>query len=150
MHLFSIPFLQKIKKASLPFHLAKKKETIFKKNTFVQEEVFKYERFIFDTLPYAKKTITLMVDREKEFAPLKNKEGEKSLITVQEAQNHLFATWLEAKGISIPRDAQGKVLCSLEISPLYALTQEDFIKRFIQKSLALKKGDAWYVSEKEK
>lgn len=46
---------------------------------------WKFERFIFDLLPLAKKVGALLYPREHCFAPLKNAEGEDSLATVQAA-----------------------------------------------------------------
>jgi UDP-N-acetylglucosamine pyrophosphorylase len=47
--------------------------------------VGKCERFLFDLLDYTRSSGALLVQREKNYAPLKNAEGEKSLKTVQEA-----------------------------------------------------------------
>ena len=140
VHIFSISFLKTLKTKKLPFH-----DTYKKINSDGKEkEVLQFETFIFDTLFFAQKSIILLVDRAKEFAPLKNKEGEKSLMTVCQAQNNFFGSWLEKAGVKVPRSEKGDVLCNLEISPLFALTQEDFIKKFNQKNIKLQAGHNYY------
>jgi len=58
---------------------------MFKKNTFVNEEgmkqipdvnnSFKFEKFIFDAFSYFDKMLLLRVNKEKEFAPIKDLVG---------------------------------------------------------------------------
>ena len=78
-HLFHISSLDKIASTHLPYHRA------FKKNTFVNEEgmkqvperpnTFKFETFIFDAFSLFNEIELLRVEREDEFAPIKDFNG---------------------------------------------------------------------------
>lgn len=59
---FSTDFIERVAKVELPLHEQKK------------DQVLKYEKFIFDVLPYAKKCGALLYPREEVFAPLKTLE----------------------------------------------------------------------------
>ncbi len=75
-HLFHISALEKVADSALPYHRA------FKKNTFVNEEgmkqvpedpnTFKFETFIFDAFSFFDSIELLRVEREEEFAPIKD------------------------------------------------------------------------------
>lgn len=75
----NVSFAQRVSKEVFPWHLARKQEPESKKM------VWKFERFIFDMLPFSEKTNLLLYPRDDVYAPLKNREGEKSLATVREA-----------------------------------------------------------------
>ena len=62
---------------------------------------------------------------DKEFEPLKNAEGENSPSTVRQAMSNLYADWLEAAGVSVPKEADGSSRFPIEISPLFALDAEE-------------------------
>lgn len=78
-HLFNISAIEKITKYSLPYHRS------FKKNDFINEEgmkqvpeepnTFKFETFIFDAFSLFDDILLLRVDRENEFAPIKDYTG---------------------------------------------------------------------------
>jgi UDP-N-acetylglucosamine/UDP-N-acetylgalactosamine diphosphorylase len=70
---FSMPFILRVAKETLPLHVARK------------EGVWKFERFLFDLLPYSTKTAVVVYPRENVYAPLKNATGDKSIATVQAA-----------------------------------------------------------------
>lgn len=86
---FDFAFIQKISSVELPMHCMKKSapminaegKTIFPKSP----NAWKFERFIFDVLPFAKRVSTLLYPREECFAPLKNNEGADSIKNVQAA-----------------------------------------------------------------
>lgn len=78
---FSLSFVDQIAQISLPLHLAQKKATLLSKSQLI----WKFERFIFDVLPYAHKTEALVYPREDVYAPIKNASGDKSLVTAQKA-----------------------------------------------------------------
>jgi UDP-N-acetylglucosamine/UDP-N-acetylgalactosamine diphosphorylase len=109
----------------LPFHRA------IKKVAFVDEtgqtikpeapNAVKFERFIFDALPLARKFELVETDRAVEFEPLKNATGPDSPATVRQRMSDQFADWLEAAGARVERRADGSVPFGIEISPLYAL-----------------------------
>lgn len=78
-HLFNIKALDIICNKKLPYHRA------FKKNPYVNEEgmkqvpdypnTFKFETFIFDAFSYFDKITLLRVEKNKEFAPIKDFNG---------------------------------------------------------------------------
>lgn len=76
---FSMNFIKKASTITLPLHAAHKSVV------GTHEKAWKFETFIFDLLPYSNKTQALLYPREQCFAPLKNFEGEDSLVTVQQA-----------------------------------------------------------------
>ena len=121
IHVFSRPFLERLvqSEAALPFHIARKKvpyrDDQGKLVTPLVENAYKFERFIFDALPLAQKTLVLETDRAREFNPVKNAAGDDSPDSVRSAMARLHREWLLAAGARI--DASTPV----EISPLFAL-----------------------------
>ncbi len=78
-HLFKINALEKIALKPLPYHTAVKKSKFLDENGIEkQEDVYKFEKFIFDGFVYFDNMTLLRVKREEEFAPIKNKEGNDS------------------------------------------------------------------------
>ncbi len=68
---FSLPFAERVALEELPLHLAHKKVKS------IEGEImgWKFETFIFDVLPLAKKVTALVYPRERCFAPLKEANG---------------------------------------------------------------------------
>lgn len=62
-HLFKISALEKLADIELNYHLA------------IKNNLYKFETFIFDGFEYFDDMLVMRVDRDKEFAPIKNKEG---------------------------------------------------------------------------
>jgi UDP-N-acetylglucosamine/UDP-N-acetylgalactosamine diphosphorylase len=118
---------------SLPLHLAHKAiPHIDEKGRKVepkQPNGYKFETFIFDALRNAGATLIMEARREEEFSPLKNRSGDDSPATVLRDQLVLYSRWFEAAGIRVPRDPDGLPLNKLEVSPLFALTAEEFASR---------------------
>ena len=75
---FSVDFIERAALEKLPMHEHKKE---VRPNLFA----YKYEKFIFDCLPFAKRSGMLTYPREEVFAPLKNREGPNSPETVMRA-----------------------------------------------------------------
>lgn len=130
IHLFAVPFLERVTtgRQRLPYHLARKKVPHW--NPVMGEAVnpdgpnaLKFERFVFDALPMARRWLAVEAKREDEFAPLKNAEGPDSLETVQAAMTAQACRWLRAAGATVPDDAV------VEISPLFALDAADLATR---------------------
>ena len=81
-NIFSLDAMKKLAEAGLSYHKA------FKKTEYVDESgdvitpegpnAFKFEAFIFDAFNFFNDMSILRVSREREFAPVKNKEGEDS------------------------------------------------------------------------
>jgi UDP-N-acetylglucosamine/UDP-N-acetylgalactosamine diphosphorylase len=130
MHAFRREFLEELlaDKLSLPFHRAHKKVPYWHESGRLvepdQPNAWKFERFIFDALPKARLALVVEANRAEEFHPVKNAEGHDSPAEVREAMRRIYRSWME----SLPqnRPAFGEV----EISPLYALDQAAFQKRF--------------------
>lgn len=76
-------------KSALPLHLAHKAVNFLDKQGHLvnptQPMAWKFEKFIFDLLPLAKKVHALVYPREICFAPLKNLRGSDDLASVQKA-----------------------------------------------------------------
>jgi UDP-N-acetylglucosamine/UDP-N-acetylgalactosamine diphosphorylase len=80
--------------------------------------------FVFDALSEAKRTVVMEVDRNEEFAPVKNAEGEDSPQTARDLMARLYAKWLLEAGAVISLDPDG-ASPPIEISPLYALDADE-------------------------
>ena len=123
IHLFSIPFISKITGTddiTLPYHTARKKIKAVINSSHQDIEGYKFEKFVFDALPLARKNVILEVLREDEFAPVKNASGQDSAESAQKIMNDINRKWLESRKIVIPPEVR-----DLEISPLFALSPDD-------------------------
>lgn len=107
---FSMDFVSRVAPASLPFHVAHKAA----KSVHGERMAWKFEHFIFDVLPLANHTTTILYPREQCFAPLKNRSGPDSVTTVQEAllryDREIFS---RLTGAALPDDLL------LELSPRF-------------------------------
>ncbi len=135
IHIFSLAFLDRLFSSGfeLPYHVAEKSIPYIDKdgNRIVPEEKngYKFEQFIFDAFGYANKVMVLETEREKEFSPIKNRSGHDSPATAKRDLSNLFAEWLERAGYQVPRDKTGHAEISIEISPLFADSQEEFLQK---------------------
>lgn len=124
IHLFSVPFLEKVTSGDtrLAFHVAKKKVAFYDAATQqtvtpTTENALKFETFVFDALPLADRWLAVQVEREDEFAPLKNATGADSPATVKALTLARNARWLKAAGVETEHP--------VEIPPLVALDAAD-------------------------
>ena len=79
---FGIDLLEKIVTEKLPMHSASKKNTGLNENGEPEEiQTFKYEAFIFDGYSMSDDIIVYRGEKDEEFAPIKNKEGDESAET---------------------------------------------------------------------
>ncbi len=93
-HLFNIKSLIRLADYKLKYHCA------FKKNSFIDENLkeiipdspntYKFESFIFDGFEYLDDMLIFRVNREEEFAPIKNAEGFDSPKTAKEIYTNFF------------------------------------------------------------
>ena len=93
-----------------------------------ESNAVKFETFLFDALPSARRSVTIEARREDSFSPIKNAEGPDSPATARRDLNRLYARWLEAAGVSVPRDGDGEPV-DLEIDPRLALDADELSRR---------------------
>ncbi len=112
----------------LPYHRALKKvpyvDDAGRRVEPEEPNAVKFETFLFDALPSARRTVTVEAAREVEFSPIKNAEGADSPATARRDLNRLYAGWLEAAGIAVPAGPDGEPV-DLEIDPRVALEGRD-------------------------
>ena len=130
IHLIEREFIERLVVGlHLPFHRANKKVSHVDDSGGVVHpdgpNAVKFEQFIFDALPLAKRWMLAETDRAVEFEPLKNATGPDSPATVRQRMSDLFAGWLEGAGATVPRRHDGSVPFGIEISPLLALDAEE-------------------------
>ena len=94
-HLFNIESLEKMTDYNFDYHCAKKKNSYIDENLheIIPEEpnTYKYEAFIFDGFEYLEDMVILRVNREEEFAPIKNANGVDSPETAKEIYEKYFS-----------------------------------------------------------
>lgn len=129
IHIFQRTFLERalLDNNSLPFHIARKTVPYWTKESGLispsTPNAFKFERFIFDIMPWSDAALIVEADRAEEFNPIKNNAGADSLETAQPALMALHRRWLRDAGASVADSVP------VEISPLVALSGEDLKER---------------------
>ncbi|MGH3004346.1 MAG: UTP--glucose-1-phosphate uridylyltransferase [Gaiellaceae bacterium] len=129
IHAFELEFLERLAKGDvrLPYHRAAKNVSfVDDSGALVRPEepnAAKFETFVFDALPLARRACIVETSRREEFAPLKNASGSDSPETVRRLISDLHAGWLERAGATI---APG---IPAEISPLFALDEAELRAR---------------------
>jgi len=119
-HVFDLAFLRRELPRSLPLHVAHKEiPCVDAAGTPQRVKGTKYERFLFDLFPLAGDISVCEVDREREFEPLKNAEGEHSPEVVRAALDRQYRRWYEEAGATPPDESP------LELSPLDAIGPDD-------------------------
>ncbi len=127
VHLFERRFLESMQNmaSALPFHRA------FKSVPYVDEKgnlhkpsqpnAFKFERFIFDLLPMAEKSLVVEGDAAEVFAPVKNADGAATDTpsATKKAISDLHKKWLRAGGATVSEEA------IVEIHPSWALDADE-------------------------
>ncbi|HET6423266.1 MAG TPA: UTP--glucose-1-phosphate uridylyltransferase [Planctomycetaceae bacterium] len=125
IHAFQREFLEQALNDThaLPFHIAKKAVAHWTPEqasvTPSSPNALKFERFIFDIMPWSKSTLIVEADRAAEFNPIKNNTGADSPETAQAALMALHRSWLRQAGATIADDMP------VEISPLVAIEAAD-------------------------
>ncbi|MDQ3823270.1 MAG: UTP--glucose-1-phosphate uridylyltransferase, partial [Actinomycetota bacterium] len=128
MHCWSVEFLARLAERGfrLPLHRSAKPLRAWVDGAVREVPGFKHERFVFDLVPEAERSLGLEIDRGAEFAPVKNAEGEDSPATAVEAMHRAYVSWLEAAGVRVATPPGALV----EISPLFAATRVQFLERW--------------------
>ena len=135
IHVFRRDFLEAETERGfkLPYHMAHKKIPYLDENgNRIESEKpngYKFETFIFDALHDTTSSIVMETKREEDFSPVKNRAGEDSPETARRDLTDMFGRWLEKAGVKIPRDKFNHVIGSIEISPLFALDEEELIRK---------------------
>jgi len=136
VHMISLSFIRRLNLHgfALPYHRAVKDvEALGPDGKRATIQSWKFETFVFDSIPFASKTCCLEVTREEEFKPVKNQKGNDSPDTARAAMNRLHRSWLQEAGAVLAPEAR------VEISPLYALDKEELIRKL--------KGQKLFVHE---
>ena len=126
IHLLNLNFIKSLNENgfALPYHCANKEVKVVRPDGSVKPlEVWKFESFVFDAIPLAKRTCCMEVDRVEEFSPVKNKSGSDSPLTARESLSNLHKSWLREAGVNIPHQL------SVEVSPLFALDKEELVRK---------------------
>lgn len=104
----------------LPWHLARKQlKGLDASGAEAQIDGVKFETFVFDALGLAGNSVTLEVEREEEFSPVKNAQGADSPASCRAALTESFGKMLQAKGVALPKRGDDGIL-PLEINPCVA------------------------------
>ena len=125
IHVFDRAFLAREAAKAMPLHLAFKKIPTVVDGKVVkptEPNGYKFEKFIFDILPNAKRAAFLAFEPKDEFSPVKNAEGSDSPATCQADLQAKWAKWLAAIGVKVPKGIP------VEIDPVYALDATDLQK----------------------
>ena len=131
VHVFQTDFLRAVTQSSdgLPYHFAHKKVAYLDTSGTLKQpsnpNAIKLEKFIFDLLPLAERTLTVEALREDVFAPVKNAPTESfsTASTSREAICQLHRRWLQEAGCQVSDGVQ------VEIHPQYAVNLPQLMQR---------------------
>lgn len=84
-----------------------------------------FEKYIFDALDFAQNPTIIETRRSTEFSPIKNDKGADSPETCLQDQCRLYNEWLRNAGAT-----SEETNFNIEVSPLFASTEEEFIKKW--------------------
>ena len=139
-HTFTLSFLEEMAEANLPLHLARKPILCWDASTATAkpQDGIKFETFVFDALQLAQRTMVQLCEREEEFAPVKNRDGNDSVATSRFAWDARTRKGLQSMEGPIP----GEGLTEVAAGHVYDL--RDLAK---QKSTAkLLRGNRYLVT----
>ena len=126
IHVFDRAFLAREAAKAMPLHLAFKKIPYMAGGKVVkpaEPNGYKFEKFIFDILPNARRAAVLAFAQKAGFSPVKNAEGNDSPATCRADLRVKWARMLAAAGVKVPDSMP------LEIDPAYALDAADLVRR---------------------
>jgi UDP-N-acetylglucosamine/UDP-N-acetylgalactosamine diphosphorylase len=140
LHCWSVEFLARLVDQGyrLPLHRSAKPLQAWIDGALREVDGWKYERFIFDLLPDAERSVGMEIAREAEFAPVKNAEGADSPATAVELAHRQYVAWLEAAGVEVSLPPGARV----EISPLLGATRDQFLANWDGRAQAVT-GDTY-------
>ncbi len=133
VHVMDLQFLAVSAKngGGLPFHRAHKAVPFLNEAGTIEKpaapNAIKFERFVFDLLPLADRTIVVEADAAEVFAPVKNADGAATDTpsATRNAISNQHKRWLEQVGLAVSPNAK------VEINPNWALDAEE-VRRKIQ------------------
>jgi len=110
-HAFTLSFLEEMAEANLPMHLARKPILCWDASTATAkpQDGIKFETFVFDALQLAQRTMVQLCEREEEFAPVKNRDGNDSVATSRFAWDARTRKWLQSIEGPIPGEGLTEV-----------------------------------------
>jgi UDP-N-acetylglucosamine/UDP-N-acetylgalactosamine diphosphorylase len=126
LHAFSVDFLARLGEtgAALPLHAAYKRVPQINAQgeaiTTAEPNAWKFERFIFDTIPLAGKVVALEVPRDEQFLPLKNATGPFSPDGVRQSYQQYFGKAVQMTLGAMPP--------AIEVDPLLAENARELIE----------------------
>ncbi len=131
VHAFARSFLERTAAMAeaLPFHIARKKvahiDSAGNPVEPVEPNALKFERFVFDLMPYADRAIVVEIDPAEGFAPVKHGAGDGygTPTWVQSCMMAQHRRWLRQAGAELSEDVP------VEISPLFALDAEELAQK---------------------
>lgn len=128
MHNWSVRYLAGLADRGyrLPLHRSAKPLRAWFAGEVREVAGWKYERFIFDLLPAAERSVGMEVDREAEFAPVKNADGSDSPASAVELAHRQCVAWLRDAGVEVALPPEARI----EISPLLGATREQFLSNW--------------------
>lgn len=136
IHILSVDFVQRVYDNfdRFPWHLAHKKIPYIDESGQVVSPAapngYKFETFVFDALRMTNHgPVALEIEPPGEYTPTKQFDGPNSVVEARASMTNFWAAWLDAAGQPVPRDAAGKAKHAIEISPLFALTRDEFVQK---------------------
>ena len=133
-HIFKLDFISRIHEESLqlPFHTSEKAVSFINRQGELERATepncFEFSYYLYAALWSAEKNSIVYADRNTEFSPVKNMGGESSALSAQQDLSQLYAGWLQRCGVEFTGKA-GTVTPTVEISPLYALSETELKSR---------------------
>ena len=122
MYVFRIDSLRKIASQELPWHAARK-------TVSGVADCWKFEQFLLDAFPFLGKIFLFGVEREDEFAPVKNATGNDSPESACKMLGNLHRYWLEQAKVKLKA---GKLY---EISPRLTYAGENLSQEVFDREL---------------
>src|SRR5688572_25702263 len=153
IHALDVGFIDRLNrsgKLELPWHRAEKKVPFMddagREVEPQKPNAVKLEQFVFDAIPMARNPLVYETDRAEEFSPVKNAEGPDSPATSRRDQIRRAARWLAAAGVEVPYREDGEPDAIVEVSPLFADSEEALKARDLP-SDRIQAGDRVYYGQ---
>ncbi len=136
IHIISVDFAERLNAhyQDFPWHVAHKKVPCLDESGALvkpdRPNAYKFETFVFDALRFVSHPpVALEIRREGEYTPTKQPEGVNSVAASRQSMSDYWGGWLEKAGWSLPKTPDGHVAVPVEISPAFALTEDELIKQ---------------------